>query len=78
METSRSKSSTSDFGEYWTNQTKRLGVLAALIIIGIATIVHAVQFPDTNYVNSSTVNYTKQQGSMIQDINETTTLTKSS
>jgi hypothetical protein len=52
-------------------------VLAA-VIIGIVTMVHAIQFPDTNYVNSTTTNYTKHQGILLQDVNETITSTRNS
>jgi tetratricopeptide (TPR) repeat protein len=78
IEAYKNRSSSSDFGEYWTKSAKRIGVLSALIIIGIMTMVHAVQTPDLNYVNSTTTNYTKQQGTLIQDVNETITSTRNS
>ena len=40
--------------------------------------VHAIQSPDTNYVNSTTTNYTKHQGILLLHVNETITSTQSS
>jgi hypothetical protein len=53
-------------------------VLVAIIVIGIVVMVDAIQFPDTNPNNSTSVNYTRHHDNLTQDVNETTTLTRNS
>jgi len=71
IETQKNRSSSADFGEYWTKSGTRIGVLVVLVAIAVATMIHSVYIPDTNYTKDTTTNYTRMQGTSKQDVNET-------